>query len=349
MADDRMRIREDAWLVEDIVFQYNPNGDGTGTLQLPVAQRQWAWKGKNGLKKMIKLVDSVIRGYPIPSCILNRISQVKFDIYDGRHRIETMQKFKNDEFKWNDKLYSDLDNVEKDLFNERRIPLTILSGATSYQLADAFIRLNNGSPLKDYDMFWAWKDKPLLKAVERLVLNNERLSTALGNIDLKYRPDLANWVALVYGLATHNSGNITTSYIRISNDDVHKGLDLEVDDTFVSDGIKALVKVLETAWSRAGVSVPDKEKSVFKKVGKFVAFFLHEWMTSDTKPAVITKWVDVLVRYRTESNMKSAMTVTGAQNLNDKKIIAVLARLNHFLVTGRLPGGESVDSDDEDP
>jgi hypothetical protein len=347
MAIDNLRIREDAWLVEDIVFQYNPTGDGSGTLQLPVFQRQWAWKHKNGLKKMTNLIDSAIRGFPIPCCILNRVSHVKYDIYDGRHRIETMYKFKNDEFKWNDKLYSELSAAEKETFNERRIPMTILTGATSYQLAEAFIRLNSGSHLKDYDMFWAWKEKPLLQAVERLVLNNERLSVALGNVDLKYRPDLANWVALVYGLATHNSGNITTSYLRISNDEVNNGLDIEVNDAFVTAGITAFIQVLETAWARAGVAILDKEKTVFKKVGKIAAFFLHEWITSGNKPAVIAKWGDVLVRYRTESDMKSALTVTGAQNLNDKKITAVLERLNTYLVTGRLPGGASVDSEDE--
>ena len=343
-----MRVREDAWLVDDITFQYNRDGSGTGTLQLPLAQRQWAWKNKNGAKKMVKLIDSVIRGFPIPSCILNRISQTKYDIYDGRHRIETMCRFKNNEFKWNDKFYSELEKTERDLFNERRIPLTILSGATPFQLADAFIRLNSGSPLKDYDMFWAWRDTPLLKAVENLVINNERLSVALGHLDMTYRPDLANWVALVYGLATSNSGNVTTSFLRITSDEVNNGLNVEVDESFVADGIAAYCSVLETAWSRAGVTVSDTEKRTFKKVGKVAAFFLEEWMTTRDKQAVISKWTDVLVRYRTEANMKSALTVTGAQNLNDKKIAAVLNRLNYYLVHNRLPDGASVDSDDDE-
>ena len=106
MATARIHIREDAWLVEDIVSSYNP--DGTGTIKLPVSQRQWAWKHKTGLKKMVKLVDSVMMGFPIPTCILNRISGNEFQMYDGRHRIETLWNYVNDKFKWDDKLYSEL-------------------------------------------------------------------------------------------------------------------------------------------------------------------------------------------------------------------------------------------------
>jgi hypothetical protein len=350
-----MRVDEQPRLIEDVLNEYNFYDNLDGNLYLPASQRMWAWKDKRGMKKMIKLIDSVMSGFPIPSCILHRVSNRRYEVYDGRHRIETMWKYKNGEFKWNDKFYQDLSVVEKDLFNRRRIPLTIVSGATPSQLADAFIRLNSGSPLKDSDMFWAMKDSSLLKAVDRLIHKNERLSTALGKQDLKNRPDLSNWVALVYSLATRNSGNMTTSYIRISNDS-DGGLDVEVDDVFVKQGIDAVCSVLEAAWLKLdGVElmggparVPDSEKKKFKKVGKIMAFFLEEWMKSDNKLATITKWRDIVVRYRTEPNVPRAFAVNGGY-LTSAKIKTVLTRLNYFLETGKLDDDSSYESEDEDP
>lgn len=351
-----MRVDEQPRLIEDVLNEYNFYENLDGNLYLPASQRMWAWKDKRGMKKMIKLIDSVMSGFPIPSCILHRISNRRYEVYDGRHRIETMWKYKNNEFKWNDKFYKDLTGAEKDLFNQRRIPLTIVSGATPSQLADAFIRLNSGSPLKDSDMFWAMKDSSLLKAVERLVLNNARLSVALGGQDLKNRPDLGNWVGLVYGLTTRNSGIMSTSYIRISND-TDGGLDIEVDDEFVKQGIDAVCSVLESAWLQLdGVgrlngtgNVSATEKKKFKKVVKFLAFFVDEWMKSDNKLATITKWRDIVVRYRAEKKIQSAMYNSAGGHLNKNKIETILARLNTYLETGRLDDDSSYESEDEDP
>jgi hypothetical protein len=351
-----MRVDEQPRLIEDVLNEYNFYDNLDGNLYLPASQRMWAWKDKRGMKKMIKLIDSVMSGFPIPSCILHRVSNRRYEVYDGRHRIETMWKYKNNEFKWDDKFYKDLSTTEKDLFNRRRIPLTIVSGATPSQLADAFIRLNSGSPLKDSDMFWAMKDCPLLKAVERLVLSNARLSVALGGQDLKHRPDLGNWVGLVYGLTTRNSGNMTTSYIRLSNDS-DGGLDIDVDDAFVKQGIDAVCSVLESAWLQldgAGRlngtgSVSPAEKKKFKKLGKILMLLLDEWMRADNKLATITKWRDIVVRYRGEKKLQRAMYNYSGGHPNKNKIENILARLNTYLETGRLDDDSSYDSEDEDP
>lgn len=349
MTTSRIHIREDAWLVEDIVSSYNP--DGTGTIKLPVSQRQWAWKHKTGLKKMMKLVDSVMMGFPIPTCIMNRISGNEFQIYDGRHRIETLWNYVNDKFKWDDKLYSELSADEKTRFNERKLPLTILVKATPLQLTDVFIRLNNGIPLKDYDMFWANKDTPLVSTVERYVYPNAELSRVLGGLSLSTRNHLSHWVGLVYGLATNNSGNMTTSYLRISMDEDNGGLNVPISvdaNTRIQNGIRALCSLYGKSNVRAPVSVTDMKS--YRILGKITAFFLDEWMKAVNKNTVVDKWVDIIVKYRTDGgNMKSAFHATGTNNLNSTNIANVIRNVNHFHETGELPPDNRSVASDDDP
>jgi hypothetical protein len=343
---NQMNITEDSWYVEQFVEDYNL--ENTGSLYLPASQRQWAWKHARGLAKQQRLIDSVMNGYPIPTCILNRVSTSLFEIYDGRHRIETLWHYANDKFKWNGKLFSELTQDEKDRFNNRKIPVTIVRRATLSQLADIFMRLNNGVALTDSDYFWACRDRNLIRAVERLVMNNDRLKAALGGVDLKYRKDLANWVAHVYGLATRKSGDMTTSYIRIAEDG---GLDVEVDDEYVKAGLDALCTIYETANSSSRVA--EKDKKALKKIGRIAAFALAEWMDDEKYPnkqAVIAKWVGIVIRHRmvTEDGMRmrQALTTSGAQNLNSTKITKVLEQVNRFVDSG-ISTGDDFGSDDE--
>lgn len=142
--------------------------------------------------------------------ILNRTSR-RYAIYDGRHRIETMWAFKNDKFTWEGLKYSQLCENDKRAFDERRIAIACVHGASGDQLADIFIRLNAGVPLKDYDLCWAMRHTPLIRAVVEHIHSSEELSEVLGGTDLRNRRDLANWAALVNGLSKANAGDMTTS------------------------------------------------------------------------------------------------------------------------------------------
>lgn len=339
MADNS--IREDRWAIADIVTMYNP--DGSGDITLPLSQRQWAWNNKRGELKQRKLIDSVMKRFPIPTCILHRTGLRTFQIYDGRHRIETIWRYYNDMFTWDEKKFSELTDEEKRCFTQREIPVTIVSGATPEQLADMFIRLNAGVPLKDYDLLWANRDTPLIRCVDRFVRNNERLSLCFGGLNMKERKDLANWTAIVCGLATNNSGNITTSYIRICSD---VGLDISIDEHRIQSGIEAICNLLESANAR--FPVDDKEKRTLKKVGKVLAFFLDDWMRSEDKSAILEKWVGVIGRLRSSerTNMLATLSTTGAQNLTATKISTVLEKVNRYL-TENVVGVSVDDSDDE--
>lgn len=328
----RVHVQDQPWSVMDLVTEYAP--DNSGTIVVPEDQREWAWKGERGLRKQKSLIDSVFYGYPIPSLILNKMSRTRFEVYDGRHRIETLWRFYTDRLEWNGRRYSQLCEDDKRIFRERTLPATITQNATREQLADMFIRLNSGAPLKDYELLWARRGSRLVSATRRLVCQNARLSRALGGLDMNYRPDLSNWTALTAGLSTWNAGNMTTSFIRLSGD-VSLGLDMEIREENVTVGLNALCSLLEAA--NAAYPVLPKQQKQLKKVGKVMAFFLHEWMDADEEdqPAVQTKWVTIIGRLRgTEDDRKkmlAALHTTGAQNLTSTRISETLAQVEAYL------------------
>lgn len=346
----RVHVQDQPWSVLDLVSEFAP--DNTGTIVVPDDQREWAWIHKTGLKKQEQLVDSVFYGFPIPSLILNKTSRTRFEVYDGRHRIETLWRYFNNHFKWNGRLYSELCEEDKRIFRERTIPTTITQNATNGQLADMFIRLNSGAPLKDYDLLWARRSSRLVSATRRLVCQNARLSNALGGQDLSYRPDLSNWVGLVAGLSSWNAGNMTTSFVRLSGD-TSLGLDREVREENVIVGLNALCSLLEAA--NTAYPVLPKEQKTLKKIGKLAAFFLHEWIEADeaAQPAVHAKWVSMIGRLRGSTEVRkaalAALSTTGAQNLTASRISDTLAQVNAYLAHGIATTGvdEGSDSDSD--
>lgn len=342
----RVHIYDQPLPVLELVESFSP--ENTGSIVIPEGQRQWAWKDKKGLEKQQKLIDSVFYGYPIPSLILNK-KRNKLEIYDGRHRIETLWRYFNNKFKWSDRLYSELCPEDQRIFCERTLPTTVTRNASNDQLADMFIRLNAGAPLKDYDLLWARRETNLVRAARQIVCRSERLSAALGGIDLDNRSDLANWVALTAGLSTWNPGNMTTSYIRLSGD-ANLGLNIAIDEEIVQEGVDAFCALLEAANGR--YPVPDKKKSSLKKVGKIAAFFFCDWFEYEDKESVHDKWCDVIGRLRgnkeTADAMSAALSTTGAQNLTNTKIQTTIAQVNAYLARGVVPTAIQDTTDDEE-
>lgn len=350
----RVHVQEQPWTVLDLVTEYDPNN--TGTIVVPDDQREWAWKHKRGVKKQLMLIDSVFYGFPIPSLILNKKNRTHLEVYDGRHRIETLWKFYTDRLRWEGKLFSELCEDDKRIFRERTLPATITQNATNEQLADMFIRLNAGAPLKDYDLLWARRTSPLVSATRRLVCHNARLSAALGGQDLTYRPDLGNWVAFVAGLSTWNAGNMTTSFVRLSGD-AGLGLGMEIREERVIAGINAFCELLEEA--NATYPVLAKEKKALKKVGRLAAFFFADWMSAEDggRRAVHDKWVSVIGRLRGEEEVKkqmiAALSTMGAQNLTAQRIADTLRNVNDYLEGVAMPAlsvsdGDTDDDEDDD-
>jgi len=320
---------------------YDPQNPSTnGALSLPGIQREkWAWN-KNKAKKMEDLIDSIMHNYPIPCIIVNQVGVMTYKLYDGRHRVETFCRYKNDEFTWNGAKYSELTEEDRRSFDERTIPVLITRDATPEQLAEAFVRVNAGSPLKDSDLCWAYRHESLVETTINMVCGNRRLAAALGNVDMNNRKQLANWVGLAFGLSSWNAGNITSSFVRIQ-DSINTA-----DVVNVELGIETLCELYERANRKYPTDV--KTKRTYAKIGYITAFFLAEWFESPCEETT-EFWVDVIGRTRGNQSyaMKAALKTSGAQNLNNKKIVTVLEQVHDYIDRNIIPAANGTESDDD--
>jgi hypothetical protein len=137
---------------------------------------------------------------------------------------------------------------------------------------------------------------------------------------------MPDWVGVVLGLSTGMGGNMTTSFERIQ---IY--LEDEVDTEAVNLGMDALFDLYTRAAAATATSVNELKRYV--KIGFVNAFFLAAWMGSTNKEKTITDWVRVISHIR-KTGLTSLISVSGAQNLTDVKILAVHEKVRIWLANG---------------
>lgn len=352
----RLELNHEPWTVRRLTSFYEPptpeHPGGTGRLYLPPHQREWSWKNKKGVKKMQKFIDSVLHNYPIPTIILNAIDdghRERWQIYDGRHRVETLWKFINNEVALDIEdgrkvLYRNLSDGDRDRFNNRQIPVVTTFAATPAQLAEVFIRLNSGKPLTQADYCWACRDSPLIRDTIRVLNTNKgRFAPLFGGADITHRKSLPDWVGVMAGIITDTAANMTTSFER-HGPHLNKSIPAEL----VTTAMDALFE-LYTRANIAYATTPQKLKK-YQSLGFINAFFFHDWLEAAdaaSKETVIANWVRVIGHIRTSHNRWIVM-VEGAQNLNSHKLSCVRAKVGRWIATGHTEGSDDGSDDDDE-
>jgi hypothetical protein len=357
----RLRTEVQSWTARRIANEYTPpnettGGGNDGRLYLPRHQRLWCWKGRHGLKRQMRVMDSLFHNYPVGTIIVNKLEEGgrdRYQIYDGRHRIETIYNFFNDRFSiptcdGSIKLkYSELNPLDRFCIESAVVPVIVVENATTAQMADIFVRLNSGKALTDADFCWANIDKPLVASTLNVMLRNDRFSSVLGGLRFgsssDLRTDLPHWIGLLLGIATGCAPNMTTSFVRLSD-----FLDVDVDCAAVEAGLDALFALLTAANTAAPLAKPARYRA-YRKLGFINAFFLADWMAvgTDAQPAVIEKWTRVISHIRTE-NSNALVKVAGAQNLDGNKIETILKRVNKWIEKGHSDDASTESSDDDE-
>jgi hypothetical protein len=148
----------------------------------PEYQRGVVWTV--GQKK--KLVDSVLRGYPIPLIYLHRIRQAagklvseRYEVIDGQQRINALSDFHEGAFKlfnpvadaaearfpdfivkqacpWGGQAFQDLTGDLKDRFLNTSLRIVQIETHDSNEARDLFVRLQSGMPLNSQEKRDAW-------------------------------------------------------------------------------------------------------------------------------------------------------------------------------------------------
>jgi len=148
----------------------------------PEYQRGKVWKPAQ--KK--RLVDSVLRGYPIPLIYLHHISKEvdgarreDFEVIDGQQRINALHEFKEGAFKlfdpvvdeeeaqfpsfitqqpceWGGKLFEELSPALQTQMLKTELSVMLIQTDAPNEARDLFIRLQAGMPLNSQEKRDAW-------------------------------------------------------------------------------------------------------------------------------------------------------------------------------------------------
>jgi hypothetical protein len=341
----RLTIDEQMVRIDILARSYRPpNHVEVSNFYVPETQREWSWKSA----KQSLFIDSIMLNYPIPSIICNIDEQGRHAIYDGRHRVETLWRFFNDEVRWGGRKFRELTDFEKYQFLERKLTIVTTYHATDTELADIFERLNSGARLTDSDLFWNRRATPLMSITLQKFLKSGELGTLWGGIDLGNRKHLSNYVGIVAGLVTADPNNFTTSYIRLGgNALLLENIDTDIAERRITEGMHALVDLYTRANSTYPVTTKNKLKP-YSKLGNINAFFLTEWITAavSDREQVIAKWSDIIGKLRdpdTRNDMRLALSTKGAQNLTTVKINIVLRQIDNYLNGGQIDNAECLE------
>jgi hypothetical protein len=368
----------DSWTVKKICRLYvAPTDRGckhtNAKLRVPDCQRLWNWDGKRGLRRKRGIIDSVMHGFPIPPPVLNLNQDENgndhWDIYDGRHRVQSLQDFCRDKFaipvtvdgEQRMVRFSELHHDDQFVFENTKIPMIIAENATAEALSLIFSRMNDSVTLKDKDHLWAAKRKPLIKGTLDILATFRQRINAVMHIDYTpgsehLRKDIPDWVGVVAGANQGNADVMTTSFIRLEPYLAH---------ALHPDGrVGTFIDRLLTMYEKASEQMPTGNKNTDRslvRLGKYAVFFADSLFkarangltrgvsAAECDAATIDRWVDIIAYERTRGAAPSLTLVAGAQNLNARKIAVVRERIRHWETTGTALGhGDPDDGEFQD-
>lgn len=130
-------------------------------------QRSFVWKNSVKDNRMSMLIDSMMRGFPVPAmycnCIFEDVKNKIYDFLDGKQRVTTIIKFLKDEFPlvnipsfedeegneqdFNGLLYSQLPEDFQDTIKTYSLTVYYYENMDQEDAEEMFRRLNNGKSL----------------------------------------------------------------------------------------------------------------------------------------------------------------------------------------------------------
>lgn len=107
-------------------------------------QRDIVWT----IEQQKLLIDSIMKGYHIPELVFSKQiidNNIIWQSLDGKQRCTSFLKYKNNEFRWDNRFYSELNANEKNRFDSTEIACAIYSDSLELeQKIDIFNRIQKG-------------------------------------------------------------------------------------------------------------------------------------------------------------------------------------------------------------
>ena len=274
--------------------------------RIPAHQRFPSWP----LSKKRKLVDSVLRNYPIHAVIATRqlinegLNVIEYhDIEDGQTRLTALQEYYIDGFACesgegsigNGKKFSELSLAMQQNFMNYQVTLEIFSGRniTHDDIAEIFNRLNSGKPLGDNDKFYSRMKTPVLKRLDD-VKNHPDLRSDfnrfIGQIGCgKTRKGLSDMVGAVLAIATKNGEHGGKACINTSYELNHRYLGADFTAEQFADAIAFFGAYFEMLRGAVD-STTRKPRKIFGKLSGVLGLAVYSWITNGCTIHPSIKW-----------------------------------------------------------
>lgn len=137
-------------------------------LNFPSCQREFVWK----LSMQQRLIDSILRGLPIPSLVAIEEQDVFgsiIKIVDGQQRVETIRRFANNQFPTATRsdeprlpliepgrYYRDLSSIARTAFDGYQLRFSIMKNVSEYDIGLVFRRLQNSEKLNFAEILFSY-------------------------------------------------------------------------------------------------------------------------------------------------------------------------------------------------
>ena len=264
-----------------------------GRIKIPPHQREFCWD----LGRQRKFIQSILKGYPIPSILLSKatLSDPENILEDGRQRITTVSRFRKNIFKvavnanGDELTYSQLSTDDRARIDHEIIVAWTFSNATPLDRIEIFDWHQNGAPLSSGERYHAQYASALVDFVKAQLMTigsgyHDRAAAIWGvrgdpakppegfiSLD-KRRRWLVSAVALGLGLA-YGPANANMNY--------ENGRELIVvpisaaKESAMKRDLERILEIYETVHTRLAAKKPKKWLNAHWDVGNFTGYILY--------------------------------------------------------------------------
>jgi hypothetical protein len=278
-----------------------------GRIKIPPHQREFCWD----LGRQRKFIQSILKGYPIPSILLSKetLSDPMHILEDGRQRITTVSRFRKDLFavafeKNGEELkYSQLSTDDRARIDHEIIVAWTFCNATPLDRIEIFDWHQNGAPLSSGERYHAQYASALVNFVKRHLMTvgtgyHDRASAIWGirgdpadppegfvSAD-KRRRWLLSAVALGLGIA-YGPANANKNY--------ENGRELIVvpipaaKELAMKRDLQRILEIYEAVQTRLAAKKPKKWLNAHWDLGTFTGYILYSLSVSARKAYLETQ------------------------------------------------------------
>lgn len=240
-----------------------------------------------GEEKQILVIDSIVKGIPLPAFYFWKNEEGVLEVLDGKQRIEAIRNFYQNGFHYEGKLWMQIDPIIQAKINETEIKDIICNGSEQLK-REIFRRINTlGIALSDYEVLNGLFHGEYLRGLSRYVENDRNAKKVLGETSrgkAKY-----TLIKLLGKLRNFSSKEGINEYINANQNE-----SFEKDQREIKKYIDFIAEVFDTYGGQLTIyfelSIKYlKDKTIWKNHNKKINVHIKRFLKSDDAKIIKNK------------------------------------------------------------